>query len=136
MGLPYLSMRPFTDDEWDTLPHIILTSEIDWDPTTLARELDIDDEWFDALTDEIDYPLKGIFNLQGEYKKRTILFHDSAKHVPVHNAYSVNVNASGKTDYKYLCPKFGWMSVTLSERRSNIQLNMFGSRERDFKETL
>jgi hypothetical protein len=78
MGLPYLSMRPFTDDEWDTLPHIILTSEIDWDPTTLDRELDDDDdEWLDALTDKVDYPLKGIFNLRGEYAKRTILFHDS-----------------------------------------------------------
>jgi hypothetical protein len=75
--LPYLSMRPFTDDEWDTLPHIILTSEIDWDPTTLDRELDDDDEWFDALSDEVDYPLKGIFNLRGEYAKRTILFHHS-----------------------------------------------------------
>jgi hypothetical protein len=38
MGLPYLSMQPFTDEEWDTLPHIVLMSEVEWDPTTLERE--------------------------------------------------------------------------------------------------
>ena len=32
-GLPYISMRPYTDDEWDHLPHLILTSDLDWDPT-------------------------------------------------------------------------------------------------------
>jgi hypothetical protein len=83
MGLPYLSLH----HEWDTLPHIILTSEIDWDPTTLDRELDSDNKWFDALTDEVDYPLKGIFNLRREYEKWTILFHDSTEHVPVNRAY-------------------------------------------------
>jgi hypothetical protein len=29
-GLPYIKMRPYTDDEYDTLPHVILTSDIPW----------------------------------------------------------------------------------------------------------
>ena len=32
-GLPYLQIRPFTDHEWLTLPHVLLTSDEDWDPS-------------------------------------------------------------------------------------------------------
>ena len=31
-GLAYVSIRPFTDAEWDTLPHVVWTSDADWDP--------------------------------------------------------------------------------------------------------
>jgi hypothetical protein len=31
-GLPYLGMRPYTDVEYESLPHVILTSDVDWDP--------------------------------------------------------------------------------------------------------
>lgn len=34
-GLPYIHMHPYTNHEWDTLPHIILMSDVDWDPTVL-----------------------------------------------------------------------------------------------------
>ena len=116
MGLPYLSMRPFTNDEWDTLPHIILTSERDWDPSTLDKELDGDEKWFDALNEEVDYPLKGIFNLRGEYEKRTISFHDSLTYIPVEKAYSVNargITKHNEPNYESLRPKFGWLSTDI-----------------------
>ena len=32
-GLPYLRTRAYTDKEYDKLPHVILSSESDWDPT-------------------------------------------------------------------------------------------------------
>ena len=34
-GLPYVNLRPYTDKEWRTLPHVILTSDFTWDPTIL-----------------------------------------------------------------------------------------------------
>jgi hypothetical protein len=34
-GLVRLSIRPYTDQEWDNLPHVILTSELEWDPSVL-----------------------------------------------------------------------------------------------------
>jgi len=34
-GLPRMTIQPFTDHEWDTLPHVILTSELDWNPGQL-----------------------------------------------------------------------------------------------------
>jgi hypothetical protein len=34
-GLPYVGMRPYTDSEWDMLPHVILTSDEEWHPSVL-----------------------------------------------------------------------------------------------------
>ena len=34
-GLPYLPMRPYTDTEWRTLPHVVFTSDVDWDPSSV-----------------------------------------------------------------------------------------------------
>ena len=35
-GLPYLKLRPYTDHEWSTLPHVVLTADVDWDPSVLG----------------------------------------------------------------------------------------------------
>ena len=37
-GLPYLDMCPYTDQEWEDLPHIHLTHEDDWDPCMLDHD--------------------------------------------------------------------------------------------------
>ena len=34
-GLPCMPLHPYTNKEWSTLPRVILTSGIDWDPTFL-----------------------------------------------------------------------------------------------------
>jgi hypothetical protein len=38
MGLPYMDMRPCTEEEYHQLPHIVLTSDTEWDPTILDHE--------------------------------------------------------------------------------------------------
>ena len=42
-GLPYLSGRPYTDQEWIDLPHIELTSPQDWDPSVLDHKLTVEE---------------------------------------------------------------------------------------------
>jgi len=49
-GLPYVRMRPYTDDEWDTLPHVILTGDDNWNPSVLDHELIDDETWYDAVS--------------------------------------------------------------------------------------
>ena len=39
-GLTYLDIRPPTDEEYTTLPHIIMTSDEDWDPSVADHEYD------------------------------------------------------------------------------------------------
>jgi hypothetical protein len=41
-SLPYVPLRPYTDSEWEKLPHVILASNKDWDPTVLDCEGQVD----------------------------------------------------------------------------------------------
>lgn len=50
-GLPYTPMRPFTDKEWDTLPHVQLTLDSEWDPRVLDHSISNNDEWYDAVSE-------------------------------------------------------------------------------------
>jgi hypothetical protein len=68
-GLPYLDMRPYTDDEWKTLPHVIFTSDVDWDPRILDFDVEGNDEWYDAISDNVDHT--DLFDVFGDYKGRS-----------------------------------------------------------------
>jgi hypothetical protein len=47
-GLPYITMRPFTDEEFEELPHVLWTSEDDWDPTSLHSVISDDPNWYEV----------------------------------------------------------------------------------------
>ena len=61
-GLPYMTLRPYTDDEWDNLPHVILTSDLDWDPTILDNIIDDNDTWFDSVSNLQDDSVSNLFD--------------------------------------------------------------------------
>ena len=44
-GLPYIPMRPYTDEEWVKLPHVLLTADKKWDPRVLDNSIDDIEEW-------------------------------------------------------------------------------------------
>jgi hypothetical protein len=44
-GLACLYIRLYTDHEWDNLPDVILTSEIEWDPSVLDHDFKEDEQW-------------------------------------------------------------------------------------------
>jgi hypothetical protein len=67
----YLSIWPFTDHEWDNLPHVILTSELEWDPSVLDHEFKEDEQLGEVPT--IDYS----FDEVGDYKHQVIVQHIS-----------------------------------------------------------
>ena len=70
-GLVYMDMRPPTDAELAIpseggLPQIILTSDLDWHPSSIDFEHDTE-QWFDAMEDlpELEYDTP--FDDYGEY---------------------------------------------------------------------
>ncbi len=73
-GLPYIPLRPYTDEEWDTLPHIILTADEPWHPSAVDYDpLEDDDNWVDALQDLLptgvsDSPHNRTFDREGTYR--------------------------------------------------------------------
>ena len=63
-GLAYMDMRPPMKDEYETYNHVVLTSDVTWDPTVLDNEtdlgvhnnnliVDIDEEYYDARSSDI-----------------------------------------------------------------------------------
>ncbi len=66
-GLVYMDMQPYTDHQFDTLPHVILTSDVPWDPTIFDKNND-DEQWFDAVSDLEHIADESPFNEYGEYR--------------------------------------------------------------------
>ena len=90
-GLAYLDMHPPSDHELETLPHSILTSDSDWDPSCLDNEIDPSD-WADTFEDP---PLQDYgsthFDLVGNYRGQvhstTLYYFDTIQ--PPDNAYDL-----------------------------------------------
>jgi len=72
-GLPYITIRPFSDEEWDNLPHVILTSDMDWDPGILDQDLEDNEAWFDAIADLPPNKPPSAFDEIGDYNKCIII---------------------------------------------------------------
>ncbi len=66
-GLPYVVL---SNEEWDSLPHVILTGDADWDPGVLDLDLDDNETWFDAMSNlPLDKPPSACDEV-GDYMKR------------------------------------------------------------------
>jgi hypothetical protein len=52
-SLTCLDICPDTDQEFDTLPHVILTSELEWNPSILDHIFKADEQWGEAPTFKI-----------------------------------------------------------------------------------
>jgi hypothetical protein len=64
-------MRPFTDEEFEELPHILWTSEDDWDPTSLDSVISDDPNWYEA---EPSPPLPDpMYDEYGEFRGRVLI---------------------------------------------------------------
>jgi hypothetical protein len=69
-GLARLAIRPYTDQEYETLPHVFLTAEDNWDPSTLDHEFNSVAEWFDATQRGDTDPAATRFDDVGNYRRR------------------------------------------------------------------
>ena len=69
-GLPYVPMKPYTDTEWTTLPHVIWTSDMPWDPTVLDNKISDNARWYKGISDVEKGFIKFPFNRVGEYLGR------------------------------------------------------------------
>ena len=67
-----MPVRPYTDSEWEALPHVVFTSDTDWDPTVLDCEGQIDNEtWFDYQSSFPDDPHNKLFDEVEDYRLRS-----------------------------------------------------------------
>ena len=59
--------------EWDNLPHVILTADIDWDPSILDFEQEDNEEWFNAMEDLPELTPDPLFDEYGDYRNTHII---------------------------------------------------------------
>jgi len=73
-GLPRLHMRPPTNSEFDSLPHVVVTNDDnEWDPSVLDFSYEEEDEhWFDAIEDHEEHPYHSLFDEYGNYRRRVL----------------------------------------------------------------
>ncbi len=71
-GLPYMKMVPNTDKEWNDLPHVILTSSEEWDPTFIDNILTDQDDWYNTLKQYDDGLIQTPFDEYGNYRHRHV----------------------------------------------------------------
>ena len=128
-ALPYMLLRPYTDSEWEALPHIVLTSDKYWDPTVLDCEGQVDNEiWYDAQSSFPDGPHNKLFDEVGDYRLRSNnhqLFFFNAETFDEHNHDDVihiimccnNVTTKSKEpDYDLLKPVFNWTPLDMIKK--------------------
>jgi hypothetical protein len=74
-GLAYLRCRPPYTHELETLPHIIMTADVDWNPSIFDNDIDDVETFFDTTDDIISH---GPFDQYGEYRFRIVAIHDTS----------------------------------------------------------
>jgi hypothetical protein len=73
-GLPYIRCRKPTTAELDLLPHIIMTSDVEWDPSLYDIIIKDIERFHDTKEDEYEHE---DFNCYGEYPHRTVVTHST-----------------------------------------------------------
>jgi len=88
-----MTIHPYTNAEWDSLLHVILTADTDWDPTILDHEMEDGEEWFDAMQDLPDIEPDPLFDDTGDYKH---------VHYVTHTMINDNLSETQAIDYQDL----------------------------------
>jgi hypothetical protein len=119
--LANLSIKPYTDHEWDNLPHVILTSELEWAPSVLDHTIKENEQWGDVS--DIDTP----FDEMGDYKHRAfvnICRISRDKMVITLNLFSVILLISVSLTHKHqlLLQKLSFMMHTTLNRIYSLPL--------------
>jgi hypothetical protein len=69
-GLARLDIRPHTDHEYETLPHVFLTSEAEWDPTVLDHEFTDESQCGEDSPAIVDLIYASAYDEFGQYRHR------------------------------------------------------------------
>ena len=64
-----MTIQPYTDHEWDTLPHVILTTGIDWDLFILDKKQENMEEWNNTMEDLTSLNPYPLFDGFGDHHK-------------------------------------------------------------------
>jgi hypothetical protein len=68
-GLPHLKSRPFSDREWKEYPHVVMTSDNEWNPKVLENIISTKPNSYSSVKPPEHDVLTNPFDITGEYTK-------------------------------------------------------------------
>jgi hypothetical protein len=117
-GLPYVKMQPYTNKEWDLLPHVVLTGDGDWNSSVLDHSLTDNEQWYDAVSDFPDAMDGSLFDAEGNYRSLhvvdlfitdSILDNHIIPDLPwLYQAHEHQI-IKNQQDFAHLRPNFAWL---------------------------
>src|SRR5687768_3791039 len=121
-----MTIRPFTDHEWDNLPHVVLTADVDWDPSILDFEQESIEKWYNAMEDLPALTPDPLFDEYGDYRNTVaisqVLMTDplieriNISDLPhMFQIYAQEVKPR-EIDYEQYISKFAYMPVDIIKR--------------------
>jgi hypothetical protein len=142
-GLPYLQCRAPTEEELASLPHIVMTSDVDWDPSHYDKDIHDLAEFHDPSEDDHE---NYHFNQYGEYCCTVAThstcfeeeFYDACEFLDfedqvddlmdavhpelVSDIYGVHSTEVSKVPPKFelVCPLFGWAPSDTIKRTFDV----------------
>ncbi len=84
-GLPYMKIHPYTDEEWDSLPHITMTGDNPWNPKCLDAEITSGSGWENFEYDRLKHVTDSAVDSYGRYKYRAIDPSDIMVAIAIHS---------------------------------------------------
>ena len=125
-GLPYVTMRPYTDRELDRLPQVHLTSDLDWDPKSLDDEMEDDELWFDSMKDLPTLSADPLFDEFSDYQHTHDVLEAIMADSVIENSVITDLPMAFKVyerqvrarpvNFEALRPKFGWLPASTIEK--------------------
>jgi hypothetical protein len=85
-------MRPFTDEEFEELLHVLWTSEDNWDPTSLVSVISDDPNWYEAEPSPLPNPM---YDEYGEFRGHVLI---NQREWQVHYFDALNTKPSSAND--------------------------------------
>jgi hypothetical protein len=144
-GLPYLRCHKPTDEELSLLPHIIMTSDVVWDPSLFDNNNDNIQEFYDPVEEIPEHEYN--FDQYGEYRHCTVATHnvipeeeffdanefvdyddlvddlvDNLHLESVSVTYDINLTniAKVKPNFALLRPLFGWAPTETIQQKFDV----------------
>lgn len=110
-------IRPYTDKEFNTVPHIIMTNEIYLDPYIIDESPDNHKDYSYIDRNYDNWMRKSLFYMQGNYKKRVNVSNNLInKKLPCNN---VSINKQ-EPKYDDMITLFSWLpSITIKKTYLN-----------------
>ena len=102
-GLPYIKHKPYTDKEWETLPHVVMTSDDNWDSEVLDNTITNDINWAINVQHENNHNNFDDFDEKGYHKDEitsiSVNWYQQERYYSIHNKKVVRK----APDYEELC---------------------------------